>query len=227
MHNKCDLLIKLDTNVERVILLRHFESIKNINNIHGGSGDVLTVFGREQAMQIHDQLTYFEINHSTTSIFHSNSVQTKESAQLIAGYFGLKTCETSLLSSINLGKLNGISDAVASENFPQEYELMKQWRKRKIEVDSLISIGMESPAVFWNRGIAFLSSLNYFNNIVICSTSTMILLLHILSGNSYLPGHGYYSIPIKNAQIVSFCFSEGKPRLDSKKTDKELLEYLL
>jgi len=222
-----NLFPEFNEDVSRVILLRHFESIKNTSNIHGGSGDILTDWGRKQAIPICDKLTNLEINKGTVSLFHSNSVQIRESAQIIANNFDIKPVETSLLSSINLGRLNGISDADALEQFPKDYELMEQWRKREIEIDALRPIGMEAPELFWGRGVKFLSLLNCFNNIVICSTSTMILLSHILCGNSYLPGHGYCHIPIKNAQVVSFDFSRRMPHLDSKNTDKELLEYLL
>ena len=215
-------------SVNSIFLVRHAETIKNIKNIHGGSGDFfLTSKGIEQLDTISERLIASNCNNSCSSIiYHSNSVQTRDTASGLADIMGLKTIETSLLNSVYLGKLNGLSDEEAKQFHPVEYAIMSEWRERKIEITALIPIGLEDPFTYWDKGIKFISSLNKNINIVVCSTSAMIMLSHLLTGHSPLAGGGYMHIPMGNAQILCFNIDDGKAHLNEHISDSDLIGYL-
>ncbi|MDR2581524.1 MAG: phosphoglycerate mutase family protein [Fibromonadaceae bacterium] len=221
-------MIQIAKSVRTIYLVRHAESIKNLENIHGGKGDILTAKGIEQLPAIIERIIASSpINSNNSIIFHSQSVQTYETAFRLAENMKLKIVKTDLLNSVYLGKLNDLSDENAKRLYPTEHALMTEWRARKIEIADLKPIGIESPIAYWNKGIEFVSSLVKENNIVICSTSTMIMLTHLLIGNSTLSGGGYKNIPIKNAQIICFNINSEKIFINRINTDNDLMEFLM
>jgi len=222
-------MVLATSSVHDIILVRHAESIKNIKDIQGGTGNFfLTEKGIEQLDAISKQLIASGCDDPSKSIiYHSTSVQTRDTASGLADRMSLNTIETSLLNSICLGKLSGLSNEEAKQLYPTEHTTMLEWRKRKIEVTDLISIGLEDPFAYWDKGIKFISSLTIKTNIVICSTSSMIMLSHVLAGRSPSHGGGYKHIPISNAQIVCFNIVEGKAYINKSISDEKLIEYLL
>ena len=214
--------------VSIIILVRHAESIKNLRHIHGGDGDLLTNEGIEQLIGIKNRLIKCGCSDSDNSIiYHSQSIQTRETAIKLSELMGIDVIKSDLINSAHLGKLEALSDEEANRLQPFEYKLMTDWRKRKIEIMALKPLGIENPLLYWNKGERFISSLTKKNSIVVCSTSTMIMLTHLLIGNSPLQGGGYKHIPISNAQMICFNVDNGRTNVNEKDSDSDLLEYLI
>jgi len=216
----------LKNSVRNILLVRHFESVKNIMDCHGGLGYALTKKGISQLNDVVIVLNNLIKNMPDSSLHHSPSIQVAETAALISSRYGICPIEHMELKSAYLGPLDAISNKQANDMFPDAYRLMSLWRERKIEIHSLSNIGIENPESFWNRVALVISSLHTELNIIVCSTSIMILLAHMLRGVSYLPGNGYLHIPISNGQTIDFDLVHGKPIINEVYTSKNLVEYL-
>jgi broad specificity phosphatase PhoE len=213
-------------SVRNILLVRHFESVKNIKDCHGGLGDVLTEKGISQMNDVASVLDDLTKKMPVSSLHHSQSIQVVETASLISSKYGICPIEHSELKSVHLGQLDAISNKEANAMFPDAHSVMSLWRERKIEIHALSKIGIENPETFWNRVASVISSLHTELNIIVCSTSSMILLSHMLRGVSYLPGNGYLHIPIDNGQTIDFDLAYGKSVLNREHTSKNLVEYL-
>ena len=213
--------------VSTIILIRHVESVKNIRNIHGGCGDALTPEGVGQILTICNRLVAFNyLCPISTIIYHSQNIQVRETAVKLNVKLRVGISESSLINPAHLGRLHSLSDHEAKNEYPVEYELMQKWRLREIDIASLKVVGIEDPCTYLGKGKTFISSLIKKNNIIICSTSAMIMLTHLLAGRSPVPGGGYKHIPINNGNMIFYQNIKRSIIINEQYTDKHLLEYI-
>ena len=204
-----------------IYLIRHAESLKNIMDVHGGGGMALTETGRKQADYIARRLASYGINKTNSIIFFPNSIQTKETADIIREQLDIPFFEIKNFKTLNMGVANGLSNQELRQRFPDVYKILDDWRCKRIDISKLNVDQMESPQHFYSRGLELLNNLqNNKNNIFIITTSLYILLSHILLENS-IDGGGYIHLNVGNGEQTCFVKDDNKYWLDCDKTDVE------
>lgn len=208
-----------------IVLVRHAESVKNLGDIHGGKGMQLTPKGREQCAILVGKMKSWGINKDNAVLLFSESVQTKETAELIEKQMGMPSEPIKGGATINLGVASGLSNDEVKHRFPEVYNNLVKWRNKEIEIADLHIPGMESAEGFFNRGLTILSSVreNCYN-IFVVTTSLFILLANILLGKTVRRSGGYKHMDVRNAEIALFRGKYGDYAVDSVLT--EVLDVL-
>lgn len=168
---------------QTIILLRHFESQKNIEDRHGGVGNVLTPLGILQGNKI---VEYLNKNYSTGTgsftVYGHNVIQVKASVEILSGGLGCTAIWDERLRGINLGYLSGLSREEAANKYPGAAHRLELWRQGKLRADELKLPGGEDFFSFERRIRSLLNSwLQHQEDTVIavCSRSTLIMLVNI------------------------------------------------
>lgn len=208
-----------------IVLLRHAEALKNIDDRHGGAGTALTEFGRSQATEAAFWLAKSKFNFK--SAWYSHQPQVIETLKIIKEKLNLRGINHKYLTPLDLGKLAGLSRVEASKLFPKEAMLMEEWRRGNLEVQELHFPGGESPIEFYNRGLKFYEevvSLQNDNMLIITSRSVMILIISILLGRIPIRGGGYVEIPMKPCDIFSFFHDGNKWKFSKPMSSGQIKE---
>jgi broad specificity phosphatase PhoE len=102
----------------KLILVRHGESEWNKTcRIQGHSDPELTELGREQAYLTADRLS----GESVKAVYSSDLTRARATAEIIARSHGLDVTVTELLREANLGRWEGLTQAQAAEQYPEEF----------------------------------------------------------------------------------------------------------
>ncbi len=193
-----------------LILLRHAEALKNIEDRHGGAGTALTETGRAQTAEVASWLSASKIDIKTA--WYSNQPQVIQTLNIIQNEINIEVFYHEYLDPLDLGKLAGLSREEATRLFPKEAAQMEEWRKGHLEVQELHLHGGESPQLFYERGLKFFKEIvcpKKDSILIVTSRSVMILMISILLGRTPTPGGGYVEIPMCPCEIFSF-YHDGK-----------------
>jgi len=206
----------------KLILIRHGESYKNIEDRHGGVGNNLTNLGRKQIIEFRSKLK--DLTLTPIQIFHSNVPQTYESAELLAIDLKCPLIFDERIKPLNIGLLDGLSREEASSQFPQIASLMELWRNGEIEIHELLLPEGEDLESFWNRGCSFMDYIKTFEglNIIVGTRSILILLISIALNRSIKKGGGYKTIEINNSSFITFDFLNDSFSIDNSLTNIQL-----
>lgn len=186
------------------IFVRHAESEKNIRDVTGGKGEKLTKEGMEQAVALGSFL-YEQLKDKELDIISSDTMQTKQTAKIIADMFKGNYQVTEKLEPAGMGVISGLTKREMEEKYPDLYEQMTLWREQKIEAIQLEIPKMEIPTVFWNRIVDFLREINDGKiKILVCTRSIMVLVYNLVKGNRPVLGHGYKHVKIENCETIAF-----------------------
>lgn len=203
-----------------IYLIRHAESIKNLKDVHGGTGMSLTERGRQQALNIERRLASYGINNSNALMFFPNSVQTKETANIILQNLDIPVLEIQNFKTLDMGVASGLSNEEVRQRVPSVYLSLNDWRNKRIDISELKIDRMENPAHFYARGLDMLKNVQENkHNIFVVTTSLYIVLSHILLGNTVDSGGGYIHLNIANAQQTCFIKCGNDYKLDPEKSD--------
>ena len=193
----------------KTILIRHAQSYKNLNDIHGGNGGSLTPGGIEQAHLLAGLFDFFTMGNA--SVFSPENIQCVETAEIIAKKLGQPVKFTKDLKPLNLGVLHGKTNEYAKKNHPEAYKSMQSWRKGEIDIKQLDIPQMENVNDFWARGQKVLKqATDPRTNIIVCTNSLFILLSHIMLGNDPKKGNDYKHIDVDNCDMIAFKHNKGK-----------------
>jgi len=180
-----------------IILLRHGEAEKNLEDRHGGIGTVLTNKGRGQAVAFCQWLASSGIR--IDSAWYSEQPQVKETVKIINEAHPIDFSSHMFLKQLSLGKLAGLSRAEAARLYPVEAKQMEDWRQGKLEVQDLKLPGGDDPIEFYNTGIAFYNNVlckTSGSKLIVTSRSVLILMASILLERRPVSGGGYVEIPM-------------------------------
>lgn len=189
----------------KVYLVRHAECSKNLIGIPGGKGSPLTPAGLLQAQKVAEELL-LRVSENSRLIACPRR-QAVETAVVIGQHIKQRPTVEPLFGSIFLGVLNGVPIKQASVHFPESSASMEGWRSNLSEIADLQIEGMENPWEFYYRGLRGISKYSSCDELVVCcTTSIMILLEHASNKITPRKGDGYKSIEYRNAQIVGVEF---------------------
>jgi len=205
---------------QRLVLLRHAFSQKNLEDRHGGEGSSLT----SQAFKDLDRVVSRcrDSSISIERVVCSPRRQCMETAEYLAKrLIAVSECLEDL-RPLHLGVLDGLSRDEAAALFPHEAELMETWRRGQIEIAQLIIPKAEPYNLFFNRGQSFLSSVleRGSDTMIVGTRSILILLLSILLGRTVECGGGYKEIPLSNCCFFVFEFRGTGFVFEEKVSDK-------
>src|SRR4051794_30546042 len=119
----------------QLLLVRHGESIKNIEDRHGGSGAPLTPTGVEQILNMcaHVKKVYGQ----PSAVFYSNRIHVQESAEMISSLFQVPLLHDPRIEPMYLGVLDGLSRVEAARLHPRAAASLEQWRETGRDLDKL------------------------------------------------------------------------------------------
>ncbi len=211
----------------KIILIRHAQSLKNIKDIHGGSGESLTSKGRNEVSSLVEKLVKMGVNCDNSVIISAPSIQTKETAEIISKKLNIINFDIPNFKPLFLGVVHGLSNELVLREYPDVFRLLSKWRNKELEICDLKIPEMENPVEFYNRGLKILDKLDKGKyNIFIATNSLYILLLNILFGNTCLKGGGYKHFDIPNCGITVFNKKNGNYELDRHQTNVyDVLKY--
>lgn len=188
------------------LALRHFETEKNVKDIHGDSDlNDITAHGR---LQLRQAVQFIQTQAHLKRIVYFPTPQCKVSAELLAIETGLEISSSPLkLKAYDLGVLNGLTNFEATENFPNSHQLLERFRRREIDATELSILGSEKPLDLENRLLnwwKFEGKIAVSNSVVVGSNSTLIMLTNLL--DNALPTSGKYmcyTIPNGSYRLLS------------------------
>lgn len=193
----------------RLYLARHAQCEKNLIGIPGGSGSALTQTGKDEANLLARRVA--ALGH-LDRIVACPTVQTTETAQIIADSLHTPMEVRTELRSIHLGVLTGVPTSQARNLYPASSSSMDKWRSGAIELCDVHIEGMEDPVAFYRRGIQYL--LNYIDKkeveLIVATTSILILLQNANEMKGAARGQGYRARSYENAQLIELEFSPTK-----------------
>lgn len=195
----------MSENEGNYIFIRHAESEKNLRDITGGEGEMLSEHGIKQAEMLLKKLAIYLERMDECNIISSDVIQARQTAKKIADFFSKDYSISSEIAPAGLGIASGMSSKEIKEKYPEIFDLLNRWRKQEIEACELKIPGIESPEVFWSRIINFIKILPKDRiNIVVCTRSVMVMVANLIKGNTPQLGGKYKHVNIGNCDIIAF-----------------------
>jgi len=131
--------------MKNVITIPHTQSVHHTIGMLGGWADwELTKIGIEQAKRIGENLSH-EIKDKEYTMYSSDLPRAKQTAEIVAGFLGIKPILTAALREISFGEGNGKSKEWARENDLGQPKT----------IDDIQFKGAESIRDVWNRLMTF------------------------------------------------------------------------
>lgn len=156
--------------MKQIITIQHPQSEQHTNKMIGSWANWdLTPLGIEQANRIGERLAK-ELNGEKCTIYSSDLLRTKHTAEIVASYLKVEPIYTELLREFHLGEAIGKSKAWAREN-----AICKMWPNTvdwPESVEDKPFVGAESKRDVWNRLLAF------YKQIVESSEENLIIVSH-------------------------------------------------
>lgn len=186
------------------IFIRHAESMKNLKEITGGGGEVLTEHGINQANILVDKLCK-QIYTENCEVISSDMIQAEQTARIIANKLKAPFYISGELRPADMGVVSGLTQKEMQQNYPAIYEQLNLWRNRQIEACALAIPNMEPPDMFWERILNYLKSLCTGGiKIIVCTRSVLVLIFNYIHMNSPKPGGKYKHVHINNCETIAF-----------------------
>ncbi len=190
--------------MERIVLLRHAEALKNTEHRHGGSGTSLTDCGCAQAREFARLAkVYFP---DLDCVHYVAKPQCQETASIIASEQKLPITEIKGLVPFNLGILDGLSDEEVRKRHPKYSQMIDDWRLGLIDISEVRILGATDMKRFYDQGKEVLTRLFVENAsvVVVGTRSVLVLFWNILKKHSPDRGGLYYERPWDNCEWVEF-----------------------
>jgi broad specificity phosphatase PhoE len=180
-----------------VILVRHGQAAKNLEDRHGGSGSRLTPLGLAQTTRVAERLRKYE----PFDVVHTPRSHALESAVILATALGAPPPAPLDLEPFNLGVISGLSDEEVRAQFPDVAVQMAAYRGGRLEMCELEIPKGDSAASFYARTKVAADAIRSraASTCVVGTRSVLVGLANTLVGRQPIPGGGYREIPWENA----------------------------
>lgn len=190
----------------KILFLRHGESYKNLQGIHGGRGQCLTEKGVQEVKSILSKIQDNSFDKTNTIIFGNNSQQVKETINIFTSNFNFNPIIDDRIRGIYLGVADGVSRKYLEKYYPNDLMKLDLWNAKKISISELEVTGMEKVNDFYNRVIDFIHSCknNQDTNtfVVVCTTSIMIMIINLIALGEKFNYESYYHYAVKTGDHI-------------------------
>ena len=197
----------------RVFLIRHAHSLKNVRDQHGGPGSEITEQGQLEINALSTFLISVEqVNHP--EIHFTNKPQAASTARMLSSKLDTSAQTDPRIDSLNLGVLGGLSREEAARRYPEPAERLEEWRKGLCKIQNLNIPEAEPFDHFWARGMSFLEeeihALDSGEDLIVVGTrSILILLENILLQNTELENEEYKVFHFDNSAVTKCLLLDG------------------
>ena len=171
-------------SVRTILLVRHAEAQKNVEDRHGGPGTPLTPDGVTQC-ELLARFVRTELGSSGRCLLVGHPVpHVEQTLSLLSNHLGLDSTLDARLKGIDLGPLAGLSRDEATERFPVEAARLEMWRAGKLSIGDLLLPDAEPVEHFEGRVRSalegWLSAAGMDAVVAVCTRSTLIMLVNLV-----------------------------------------------
>jgi broad specificity phosphatase PhoE len=171
-------------NHGEILLVRHPEAFKNVEDRHGGRGTALTPKGLKQCAAISKHLRRHCTWLDGVVLTGHHVPHVEQTVERLAGELGIKIIWDDRLRGLDLGVLGGLSRAEAMQQFPDAAMRLELWRKGDLKIQTLAIPNAEPVGEFKLRiQEALLEWLTSDGEelVAICTRSVLIMLTNLIS----------------------------------------------
>lgn len=200
-----------------ILLVRHPEARKNVEDRHGGEGTDLTERGIHHCEDISRYVinTYSPLDQSL--LVGHNAQQVRDTVERLGALLGIKPLYDQRLVGLNFGALSGLSRAEAMQQWPDAALRLELWRQGQLRIDELNIPQGEDLIVFKNRVESLLRNwieMPDINLIIaVCTTSTLIMLVNLIELGALFSYQLYKVKEFNPGSITKVEFTESQPRI--------------
>lgn len=200
-----------------ILLVRHPEARKNVEDRHGGEGTSLTKVGIEQCNKIARYiLSNFNAHEHCVLVGH-NVQQMRETADLLGSLLGVSPSWDERLKGLHLGVLANLSRAEAVYKWPDAANSLELWRRGLLQIDQLHIPNIEPLDVFRSRIEnalkEWINMLNVNLLIAVCSRSTLIMLVNLIELNKNFNYQSYKVYDFDSGSITIINVIDFSPKV--------------
>ncbi|WP_226963600.1 histidine phosphatase family protein [Tetrasphaera sp. F2B08] len=161
-------------------MIRHAESIKNIDSQRGGPGRPLTARGEAQALDVSHVLLVS--GHHWDVVITGPGEHVVSTSQIVSKQLALRSIVSDCLSGIDLGVLAGLTEAEMAIQQPRAWAVFQAWDRREIAMSEFVVAGKESGTSFAERVLGCLVAdlRRYPNPLFVVGRSILILCANIV-----------------------------------------------
>jgi broad specificity phosphatase PhoE len=203
--------------MRRLLLIRHAQALKNVEDRHGGGGTALTDIGRSQCDSIiHHLRRVITCDVGSSLLIGHRIPQVCETVQYFQSGLGVPTLWDERLRGIDLGVLSGLSRYEADQRWPDVAARLELWRRGQLKINELNIPGAENIDHFRERVQGALNdwlAMDIANIIAVSTRSALIMLVNLvtLAGSFSYDHYRVYEFP--EASITEIAFGKQGPRL--------------
>jgi broad specificity phosphatase PhoE len=167
-----------------VVLIRHGEAFKNLQDRHGGGDPRLTAAGRAQCLSIRRHLDDEGlVGRSRALVLCHEAAQVLETVRAcdLAKVASVEHCNG--LRAISLGELSGLSRTEAATRYPAAAARLEGWRAGTVRLSDLDLPGGEDASHFVGRVVECvrpraISNVGTFSTVIVVGTRSILIALH-------------------------------------------------
>lgn len=188
--------------VPRVVLIRHAEACKNVEDRHGGPGTALTKAGRAQCHAVASDLKRAGLPDHAPLICPATE-HVAQTAELLHDAGGWPVRHDRRLGGLHLGVLAGLSRAAAASRHPQAAARLDAWRQGRAGVDEVAIPEAETLPRFEQRIRAALADALAGAEVsaVVATRSVVTMSTHLLRLGTSFSYSEYSALSIANGSI--------------------------
>lgn len=189
-----------------LILIRHPEAQKNIEDRHGGGGSLLTEAGLRQCERIAQYLhTEFDLSAGCILVGH-RVPHVEETVQRLSSLLEVVPTWDERLCGLNLGVLAGLSRSEAAVRWPEAARRLELWRAGQLTMDKLNIPGGEAVDLFKERTEHLLKDWLGPTSprlvVAVCTRSTLIMLVNMIELGADFTYARYRSLTFTSGSIT-------------------------
>lgn len=200
-----------------IMLLRHAESVKNIENRFASNKSLenLTETGKAQSCQFGEQIDFFLKNNCLTvkNIYCANSSRAIQTAEIIASKLGANVVSADEFKSFSIGHYSGMSESSLAMVAPKFINDLSLYRKGLLNSYDIIYEGSKKNLQEYESDVKkrFLEIVNNSEQedckIIVMHRSALTATLLDFARNYYkypIDFYGYVEIEIGTVSLIDF-----------------------
>ncbi len=168
----------------KILLIRHPEAQKNLEDQHGGEGTSLTIRGIKQCQLLVSYISREYHPLERTVLVGHKIKQVKQTTELLSRALGIKPIWDERICGLDLGVVAGLSRDEATNQWPEAAIRLEKWRQGQLKIDRLDIPYAEPLEHFKTRIERTLNDWTIMEEailiIAICTRSTLIMLANLI-----------------------------------------------